>query len=356
MKKITSILSLAAIVVSALCMSCAKSKTPDVVVAFPSNKYATYERGEDGGFYKWTYASADKYEPWGTGSGAMGSSSPRRGGFEEQYVPNDATINLWFEPNASWTAEVVGEGKKYIQLGYGPGNQSENLVKGSKVSGTYGKGVDDLQIEVIDVPHISVGNVEVVIELEMGGQRMPLATITIVATETELSVAEAYVNMPAAKYELDADGKEIYSNDYDLEYTIGNKINSTFLPKITIENGGNWLTATHVKDSSKIRISCAENKEQLAREAVIKLQYPATDPALGPVEVSVMQEAAPAVTPGNPGGNTGEGGNTEGGNTDGGNTDGGNTDGGNTDGGNTDGGNTEGETTTTVVVTPEESR
>jgi hypothetical protein len=352
MKKITSILSLAAIVVSALFMSCAKSKTPDVVVAFPSNKYATYERGEDGGFYKWTYASADKYEPWGTGSGAMGSSSPKRGGFEEQYVPNDATINLWFEPNASWTAEVVGEvGKKYIQLGFGPGNQSQNLVKGSKISGGCNNSWVDLQIEVIDVPHISVGDVEVVIELEMGGQRMPLATITIVATETELSVAEAYVTMPAAKYELDADGKyvldadgkKIYSNYYDLEYTIGNKINNTFLPKITIENGGNWLTATHVEDSSKIRISCTENKAQTEREAVIKLQYPATDPALGPVEVSVLQEAAPVpTTPETPETPGNEGGNTEGGNTG--------------EGGNTEGGNTEGEVTTLVLGTPEGAR
>ena len=98
------------------------------------------------------------------------------------------------------------------------------------------------------------------------------------------------------------------------------------------------MTATHVEGSSKIRISCAENKAQTEREAVIKLQYPATDPALGPVEVSVMQEAAPAVTPENPGGNTGEGGNTsEGGNTG-------------------EGGNTEGEVTTLVIGTPEGSR
>ena len=345
MKKITSILSLAAIVVSALCMSCAKSKTPDVIVAFPTNKYASYVCDENGA-YSWDVESQYRYQPYGTGSGSMASSSPKAGGFDvtnhEMKYPD--AIVYWFEPNASWTAEVVGAGKEYIQLSVGPGYKPENQQKGDIVSGV--GGWIDMYIEVISVPHLSVGAVECVIELEMGGQRMPIATINIDATETALSVYSQFINLPCTRpndnnVDQNNDYDENYPVEYRLNYTIDRKINKTIKPEISINNAP-WLKAQHIEGADVILISCAENKAQTEREAIITLTYPATDPALGPVEVSVMQEAAPAVTPENPGGNTGEGGNTDGGNTDGGNTG--------------EGGNTEGETTTTLTITLEESR
>ena len=325
MKKITSILSLAAIVVSALCMSCAKSKTPDVIVAFPTNKYASYVCDENGA-YTWDVESQYRYQPYGTGSGSMASSSPKAGGFDvtnhEMNYPD--AIVYWFEPNTSWTAEVVGAGKEYIQLSVGPGYKPENQQKGDIVSGV--GGWIDMYIEVISVPHLSVGAVECVIELEMGGQRMPIATINIDATETALSVYSQFINLPCTRpndnnVDQNNDYDENYPVEYRLNYTIDRKINKTIKPEISINNAP-WLKAQHIEGADVILISCAENKAQTEREAIITLTYPATDPNVGPLEVSVMQEAAPAVTPENPGGNTGEGGNTDGGNTDGGNTEG----------------------------------
>ena len=61
MKKFISMLSLAAIVVSALFVSCAQPKEPTPVPAFPYDKVATYAQNEDSGEWAWSYASADKF-------------------------------------------------------------------------------------------------------------------------------------------------------------------------------------------------------------------------------------------------------------------------------------------------------
>ena len=276
MKKITSILSLAAIVVSALCMSCAKSKTPDVVVAFPANKYASYERDENG-VYKWVVESQYVYQPWGTSSGAAGHSSPKRGGFESQSVPNTATINYWFEPNAEWTAEVVGIGKKYIQLSYGYGYQSENQVKGDIVSGGCGKGLEDLQIEIITLPTLLEGDVECLIELEMAGERMPLATIKIQATPPVISVSAS--DLVNNSFSL---GKS--AGVCDLSYEVLYTINEYDVLTAEVTQGAYWLTLNDPVDG-KIQVNYTENTDPATREGVITLKYPnATS-----VDVKVVQ-------------------------------------------------------------------
>ena len=262
MKKITSILSLAAIVVSALCMSCAKSKTPDIVIAFPDNKYASYERNENGA-YEWVVESQYVYQPYGTSSGAAGHSSPKRGGFENQSVPNKATINYWFEPNAEWTAEVMGIGKKYIQLGYGYGYQSENQVKGDIVSGGYGKGMEDLQIEIIALPELLDGDKECVIELEMNGQRMPLATIKIQSAIPVLSVPSIMNNTLSLAHS---------AYEGDLEFVVSHAIPNGVL-KASISNGVTWLTISDPVDG-KVHITCEENVDPVSREAIITFTYP----------------------------------------------------------------------------------
>ena len=118
MRKFTSVLSLTAIVLSALFMSCAKSKTPDVVVAFPSNKYASYERDENyesnaEGAYKWVVEKKYTYDPYALNN-PLSSSGGIYGGFDLSSVLSPRTINYWFEPNLDWTVEVMGIGKKYI--------------------------------------------------------------------------------------------------------------------------------------------------------------------------------------------------------------------------------------------------
>ena len=266
MRKFTSVLSLTAIVLSALFMSCAKSKTPDVVVAFPSNKYASYERDENyesnaEGAYKWVVEKKYTYDPYALNN-PLSSSGGIYGGFDLSSVLSPRTINYWFEPNLDWTVEVMGIGKKYIVLGYGHGYKSENYVTGDVISGGYGKGFEDLQIEVVRTPEYAEGDQECVIELEMNGQRMPIATILIQSAYPVLSV-------PTLPKEGLALGN--VAGTYDLEFNVAHPIKNA-VPSVTVSGGAGWLDVTE-PDNGKITLTYAQNVEPTPREATISLHY-----------------------------------------------------------------------------------
>jgi hypothetical protein len=94
MKKITSVLSLLALVASALFVSCAQSKEPDLVPAFPSHKYASYALNKDG-VYVWTFNTTDSY------------TAAKGGGFRVN-TANAAILDYIIIPNAEWSVEIVG--------------------------------------------------------------------------------------------------------------------------------------------------------------------------------------------------------------------------------------------------------
>lgn len=183
MRKITTILSIIAVAASTLFMSCAKSKTPDVVEAFPSNKKAAYSHDDEGN-YSWSFKFVENgsnvdysYEPYNH------TSSPKPGGFELIKDGNHPEwVNYWFAVNCEWIAEIV-EGKEYIELFYGQGypyGDPEKYACGSIISSS-SLGIQDLQIRVKNLPTAEEGDKECVIELEMHGQRMPMATIILQA-------------------------------------------------------------------------------------------------------------------------------------------------------------------------------
>ena len=119
MKKFTTILSLVAIVASVLFVSCAQKKEPTLVPAFPYKKTATYVQNEDSGEWAWSWASADDW------------TAAKDGGFGKVSSGTTAGTNHFgatvleyrIDPNAAWTAEVVGQGKEYVVHGLGEGLQ-----------------------------------------------------------------------------------------------------------------------------------------------------------------------------------------------------------------------------------------
>lgn len=165
MKKITAILSLVAIVASALFVtSCAQKKEPTLVPAFPYNKTATYSQNEDTGEYKWTWASAD------------GFTNAKGVGF--QFAKFDGTtLEYRMTPNAEWTAKVVGQGRAYIQIGQGYGFADENYTWGETASGD--RGTNALYFKVIKTPESYEEAIEVEVALSMCEQEMVVATLVI---------------------------------------------------------------------------------------------------------------------------------------------------------------------------------
>ena len=165
MKKLISMLSLAAIVASALFVSCAQPKEPTLVPAFPYNKTATYTQNEDSGEWKWTYASAD------------GWSTSKDVGFQVSKLGTDYLeyrVNL----NADWTLEVVGQGKEYIEVYRQDGYfKPEECTFGSTLSGSRGK--NTLGIHVIKTPESYEEAVSVELALTMEGETMVIATLVL---------------------------------------------------------------------------------------------------------------------------------------------------------------------------------
>lgn len=165
MKKLFSMLSLAAIVVSALFVSCAQKKSPDLVPAFPYLKTATYSQNEDTEAWAWSYASGDKF------TNALGV------GFQESKV--DATyLEYRMTPNAAWTLEVVGNGKNYVEAYRQDGYfKVEDLTFAHNLSGD--RGLNTVGFRVIKTPESYEEPVEVEVALTMEGETMVILTLVL---------------------------------------------------------------------------------------------------------------------------------------------------------------------------------
>ena len=158
-------LSLAAIVASALFVSCAKPKEPTLVPAFPYLKTATYAQNEEDETWKWSYASADKY----TNALAVG--------FQASKVNTDF-LEYRFTPNAAWTLEVVGNGKQYIDAYRQDGFFTEDQLSfGSTLSGD--RGLNTVGFRVLKTPESYEEPVEVEISLSMEGETMQILKLVL---------------------------------------------------------------------------------------------------------------------------------------------------------------------------------
>ena len=165
MKKLFSMLSLAAIVASALFVSCAKPKEPTLVPAFPYLKTATYAQNEEDETWKWSYASADKY----TNALAVG--------FQASKVNTDF-LEYRFTPNATWTLEVVGNGKQYVDAYRQDGYFTEDQLSfGSTLSGD--RGLNTVGFRVLKTPESYEEPVEVEINLSMEGETMQILKLVL---------------------------------------------------------------------------------------------------------------------------------------------------------------------------------
>ena len=165
MKKFISMLSLAAIVASALFISCAKPQGPTLVPAFPYHKTATYSQNEDSGEWKWTYASADA---WATSKGY---------GFQASKLGTDY-LEYRITPNADWTLQVVGLGKEYIEVYRQDGYFTPEECKfGHSLSGA--RGLNTIGLHVLKTPESYEEPVEVEINLSMEGETMQILTLTL---------------------------------------------------------------------------------------------------------------------------------------------------------------------------------
>lgn len=179
MKRITSILSLVAIVASALFVtSCAQKKTPDMIPAFPSNKFATYGLNDKGEIL-WSWESTYGY------TNAKGGGFGVASGTSSTIITNKLGtrfLEYRITPNFAWTAEVVGDGQQYIELGQWLGEGSpyneEDYTWGATASGD--KGLNSIYVRVIKTPVLDVEEaVDCKISLTMNGETMTIATLTI---------------------------------------------------------------------------------------------------------------------------------------------------------------------------------
>ena len=166
MKKITTILSLVAIVASTLFVtSCAQKKEPTLVPAFPYNKTANYVQDEDSGEYSWTWEKAD------------GFSNAKGGGFQLSTKLGSHILEYRITPNAEWTAEILGQGKEYIEVGQGYDFHEENYTWGATAKGDKGQNV--LNFRVIKTPESYEEAFTCEVALTMCGEKMVIATLII---------------------------------------------------------------------------------------------------------------------------------------------------------------------------------
>lgn len=169
MKKFISMLSLVAIVASALFVSCAKPKEPTLVPAFPYNKTATYSQNEDSGDWKWAYASADGY------------TNAKGVGFQASLLDNKTLatyLEYRIDPNADWSLEIKGNGKEYVEMYLWDGHfKPEEYTYGSTLSGK--RGMNVVGFRVIKTPESYEEAVEVEAALTMCGETMVIATLVL---------------------------------------------------------------------------------------------------------------------------------------------------------------------------------
>lgn len=167
MKKFTTIVSLVAIVASALFVSCAKPKEPTLVPAFPYNKTATYVQNEDSGEYSWTWASADGWTA--AKDGGFGTTTTNHFGSQ--------VLEYRIDPNAEWTAEILGQGKEYVEMGQGWSFDIDSYTWGATAHGDKGK--NSLYFRVLKTPESYEEAFTCEVALTMAGETMVIATLVI---------------------------------------------------------------------------------------------------------------------------------------------------------------------------------
>ena len=169
MKKFISMLSLVAIVASALFVSCAEPKEPTLVPAFPYNKTATYSQNEDTGEWIWSDASDDGY------------TNAKDTGFYPSLLDNKTLaeyLEYRIDPNADWTLEILGNGKEYVEVALWDGHfKAEEYTFGSTLAGLRGK--QQLEFRVIKTPAVGEEAVTVEAALTMVGETMVIATLVL---------------------------------------------------------------------------------------------------------------------------------------------------------------------------------
>ena len=167
MKKFTAMLGLVAVVASALFVSCAQKKEPDLVAAFPKHHYATYAVNSKG-VLDWT---------WDTS--LYGFTQAKGVGFVKS-VQDASILNFRVTPNADWTMSIV-EGEEYIDLRTGYGYQEDNYYYAKSVSGE--RGLSTIGIRILKQPTMEEGEKKVDLELTIANDKLKVVTLTIAPAE-----------------------------------------------------------------------------------------------------------------------------------------------------------------------------
>ena len=170
MKKIYVVLSMVVVVASALFVSCAQKKDPDLVIAPPKHCIATYEMNSEGE-YVFTYASEYKWN----------SSNFYRGFHQHpQYASNVLLYTI--TPNAAWSAYIEPEATEYLQFmvlkpGCDDGFIEENFELSDRTSGN--RGSNTLKVVVVKVPESGEEMVKCVANIIMQSEETPFLTVNI---------------------------------------------------------------------------------------------------------------------------------------------------------------------------------
>lgn len=183
MKKFNAMLGLVAIVASALFVSCAQKKTPDVIPAFPSTfitAEATLNEFEE---IDWTWNKGDDNKDNKVDAlddGIDHTYTPAKGlGFVDYGMYNSEILGYAFTPNFDWTAEVVGAGKNYVQIGYGIGNDPEAFNFGTTLSGKRGRSTVFFYVVKDNIPESFEEPVECNIALTMNGETINILSLIV---------------------------------------------------------------------------------------------------------------------------------------------------------------------------------
>ena len=189
MKKFNAMLSLAAIVVSALFVSCAQKKTPDVIPAFPNTfitataslKVFSNGTDEEWSEIQWDWNKGDDNKDNKVDAlddGIDHTYTPAKGlGFVDYSAYNSEILGYAFTPNFDWTAEIVGVGKEYVQVGWGTGNDAENFNFGTSISGKRGRST--IFFNVIKTPESFEEPIECFVALTMNGETINILSLIV---------------------------------------------------------------------------------------------------------------------------------------------------------------------------------
>ena len=167
-------LSLVAVVASALFVSCAQKKEPDFVAAFPKHHFVEVEKSEKG-TPTWT---------WDTS--LYNYTYPKGVGFVKD-VNHSHILNFRVTPNADWEMSITS-GAEYIDLRTGYGAKEENYTYGDVVSGV--AGLSTIGLHVVNYPTLEEGEKDVELTLSIAGEKLKVVTITVLPAAADENADE----------------------------------------------------------------------------------------------------------------------------------------------------------------------